>query len=105
VAPADLTIDPPETDRLLEGLVVGEACRRGSALLRKYEHDAGPIGVIEPKPLTPSARARDNQFSAFTADRVLLASSPRQAIEGRNRSRKCDAARMRQRSRMTPERR
>src|ERR1700757_2242639 len=32
VAAANLTVDPPETDRLLEGLVVGEAGRRGSAL-------------------------------------------------------------------------
>src|SRR5207244_11613258 len=34
VAAANLTVDPPETDRLLEGLAVGEARRRGRGLLR-----------------------------------------------------------------------
>src|SRR4029077_7605023 len=73
VAAADLAVDPPETDRLLEGLVLGEARRGGSALLRQYEHDAGPIGVVASEPLTPSAHVRDHQLAAFTADRVLLA--------------------------------
>src|SRR5437773_8206923 len=74
VAAANLTVDPPETDRLLEGLVVGEARRRGSALLGEYEHDARPVGVVAPEPLTPCARVRDNQFAVLTADPVLLAS-------------------------------
>ena len=75
VAAANLTVDPPEADRLLEGLVVGEARRRearrrGRALLRQYEHDARPIGVVAPEPLTPRARVRDNQFAVLTADPV-----------------------------------
>ena len=74
VAAAKLTVDPPETDRLLEGLVVGEARRRGRALLRQYKHDARPIGVVADEPLTPRARVRDNQFAVLTADPVLLAS-------------------------------
>jgi len=74
VAAADLAVDPAETDRLLEGLVVGEARRRGSALLRKYEHDAGRIGVVAREPFTPSVRVRDHQFATLTADPVLLAS-------------------------------
>jgi hypothetical protein len=73
VAAANLTVDPPETERLLEGLVVGEAGRRGSALLREYEQDARPIGVVAPEPLTPRPRVRDNQFAVLTADPVLLA--------------------------------
>src|SRR6266511_1966144 len=74
VAAADLTVDPAETDRLLEGLVVGEARRRGSALLRNYEHDARPIGVVAREPFTPRVRVRDHQFATLTADPVLLAS-------------------------------
>jgi hypothetical protein len=74
VAAANLTVDPPKTDRLVESLVVGEACRRGRALLREYEQDARPIGAVAIEPLTPRARVRDNQFAVLTADPVLLAS-------------------------------
>src|SRR5581483_11619492 len=74
VATANLTVDPPETDRLLERLVVAQARRRGSAFLRQYEHDARAIGVVAPEPLTPRADVSDNQFAVITADPVLLAS-------------------------------
>src|SRR5881397_1336495 len=70
VAAANLTVDPPETDRLLEGLIVREARRRGSALLRQDEHDGPPIAVVAVEPLAPRARVGDNQFAVLTSDPV-----------------------------------
>jgi len=61
VAPADLSVDPPVTQRLLERVVVGEARRLDRSLLREDDPDAVRLGVICAEPFAPRLGVADDQ--------------------------------------------
>src|SRR5215211_2230141 len=67
VAAANLAVDPPVAERLVERLVVREARRRLRALLREDEPDAVHVGVMLRQPLAPRRGVAHDQLRLLGA--------------------------------------
>src|SRR5207253_6756026 len=62
---AGLAVDPAVAKRLLERLVVGEACRLLRALLGEHEPDPDWVGVVLCQPRPPRRGVAHDQLRQF----------------------------------------
>ena len=63
VATAQLAVDPPVAERLVERLLVGQRGRLGRALLGEHELDPDTIALVLAQPRAPGGGVGEEQFT------------------------------------------